>query len=172
MLTGCVPWPAAIAAEYRANGLWEGITLWEMLLRTAARNPRKVALVHGSQRIAYAELVATAERLAAQFVALGIRPLERVVVQLPNGPSFVHVYFALVRIGAIPVMALRAHRQVEILHFVRSSRAAGYVIPDVLGTFDYRPMAADVQRACPALRLRLLHVVLGGRRVAVGSAAT
>ena len=31
-----------------------------------------------------------------------------VVLQLPNGPEFVFAYFALTRIGAVPVMALRA----------------------------------------------------------------
>ena len=156
MLKGCVPWPPALAAEYRANGLWEGITLFQMLQRSIARDPRKSALVHGDERISYEELGAAVERLAGHFLSLGLKPLDRVVVQLPNVPMFVHVYFALVRVGAIPVMALRAHRQTEILHFVQASGAVAYVIPDVLGTFDYRPMAADVARLCPTLRLVLV----------------
>jgi 2,3-dihydroxybenzoate-AMP ligase len=161
MLTGCVPWPEETAARYRALGLWEGITLWEMLERSIARHPGKVALVHGEERLRYRDLGAAAQRLAHGLVALGIKPLDRVVVQLPNVPAFVHVYFALVRIGAIPVMALRAHRHSEILHFVQSSGAVGYVIPETIGAFDYRPMAADIQSRCPSLRTIMVDGVPG-----------
>ncbi|MBL8487423.1 MAG: AMP-binding protein [Rhodocyclaceae bacterium] len=152
MLEGCVPWPADLAARYRAAGWWEGLTIPEMLARSAARHPDKTALVAGDLRLAYRDLVQTSDRLACRFLDAGVRPLDRVVVQLPNGPEFVHTYFALTRIGAIPVMALRAHRHTEVRHFVRASGAAAYVIPDRLGSFDYRPMAAEVQSEFPHLR--------------------
>ena len=152
MLEGCVPWPAELAARYRAAGWWEGLTIPEMLARSAARHPDKTALVAGDLRLAYRDLVETSDRLACRFLDAGVRPLDRVVVQLPNGPEFVHTYFALTRIGAVPVTALRAHRHTEVRHFVRASGAAAYVIPDRLGSFDYRPMAAEVQSEFPHLR--------------------
>ncbi|MCX7163857.1 MAG: AMP-binding protein [Betaproteobacteria bacterium] len=145
MLDGCVPWPADFAARYRARGWWEGITIPQMLARSAARHPQKTALVCGDARLSYRDLVENSDRLACGFLAAGIRPLDRVVLQLPNGPEFVHSYFALTRIGAIPVTALRAHRQTEIRHFARASGAVAYVIPDRIGSFDYRAMAAEVQ---------------------------
>ena len=55
-------------------------------------------------------------------------------------------------------MALRAHRHAEIRHFVRSSGAAAYFIPDRVGSFDYRPMAAEMAGEFPSLR----HVVVVG----------
>ncbi len=146
MLDGCVPWPADLAARYRARGWWEGITIAGMLARSAAHRPEKTALVCADQRLCYRELVETSDKLACRFLEAGIAPLDRVVVQLPNGPEFVHTYFALTRIGAIPVMALRAHRHTEIRHFVRASGAAAYVIPDRIGSFDYRTMATEVQK--------------------------
>ena len=39
MLEGCVPWPADLARLYRARGWWEGVTIPEMLARSAARHP-------------------------------------------------------------------------------------------------------------------------------------
>ena len=159
MLSGCVPWPAELAARYRAQGYWEDVTLWEMLQQTVARMPEKTALVSGAERISYRALGETSLRLAAGLHALGVRPLDRVVLQLHNVPAFAYTYFALQRLGAIPVMALRAHRRTEILHFVRSSGAVGYVIPDRLGSFDYRMLAQDVARECPDLRLVLVNGV-------------
>ena len=74
------------------------------------------------------------------------------VVQLPNCPEFVILYLALNYIGVIPVMALRAHRHAEIRHFLRSSGAVAYFIPDRIGSFDYRAMAADMAGECSSLR--------------------
>jgi 2,3-dihydroxybenzoate-AMP ligase len=158
MLEGCVPWPEALAARYRADGVWEGLTIFEMVERTARRLPDKTAVVHDAHRISYAELIATSARLADGLYRLGIRPLDRVVMQLPNGLDFVFVYLALCRVGAIPVMALRAHRHAEVRHFVRASGAVGYVIADRLGNFDYRALAAEVQGEFPALR----HLIVAG----------
>ena len=163
MLEGCVPWPADLAARYRARGWWEGITIAEMLARSAARHPEKTALVCAKERLSYRDLVETSDRLACRFVDAGIKPLDRVVVQLPNGPEFVHTYFALTRIGAIPVMALRAHRHTEIRHFVHASGAKAYVIPDQIGAFDYRGMAAEIQS-----EMRGLHTVFVAGEPAAG----
>ena len=121
MLKGCVPWPAEFARRYVEAGLWEGITVAEMVERTARRLPQKVAIVHGNERIAYEELIRSAKRLAIGLLRLGLKPQDRAVVQLPNRPEFVSLYLALNYIGVIPVMALRAHRQAEIRHFVKSS---------------------------------------------------
>ena len=158
MLQGCVPWPEEFARRYAEAGLWEGITVAEMVERTARRQPQKVAVVHGETRTTYDELVRSAKRVAGGLANLGLQPQDRVVVQLPNGIEFVSLYLALNYIGVIPVMALRAHRHAEIRHFIRSSAAVAYVIADRVGSFDYRPMAADMTSEFPTLR----HVVVAG----------
>ena len=152
MLEGCVFWPAERAARYRARGWWDGITIAQMLARSAERIPEKTALVCAGQRLSYRDIVQTSDRLAYRFLEAGIAPLDRVVVQLPNGPEFVYTYFALTRIGAIPVTALRAHRHTEVRHFVRASGATAYVIPDRIGAFDYREMAGEIQSELRGLR--------------------
>jgi 2,3-dihydroxybenzoate-AMP ligase len=120
VLAGCTPWPLDIAKTYRDLGHWQGITLTGLLARAIRRAQDKTALVHGGERISYRALGDTVDRLACGFLDAGIRALDRVVVQLPNIPEFVYTYFALVRIGAIPVTALRAHRHTEVAHFLRS----------------------------------------------------
>lgn len=158
MLQGTVGWPEASAALYRREGHWGGTRLFDVLSRAARAHPDKTALVCNEQRFSYAALERDALRLAARLLALGIAPLDRVVVQLPNIPEFVLVYFALVRIGAIPVMALRAHRHAEVRHFLAASGAKAYVIPDRIGSFDYRDMAEALRGDAPALQ----HVIVVG----------
>ena len=72
--------------------------------------------------------------------------------------EFVVAYFALARIGAIAVMALRAHRQAEVRHFLVASGATAYIVADRVGSFDYRPMAQALRAQAPALR----HVIVVG----------
>lgn len=152
MLTGCTPWPAEFARRYREAGLWEGLTLWGVLERAIERWPRKIALVQGSRRVTYAELGAAGTALAVQLLAQGLRPLDRAVLQLPNSIEFVVVFFALLRIGVIPVLALPAHRREEIDHFVAHSGAVAYLVADRVRDFDYRPMAAAIAAGRPTLR--------------------
>ena len=136
MLDGCTPWPESDARRFRATGLWEGLTITQRLARTIGERPDQVALVHGAERLSYRELGEAIDRLACGFFEAGIEPRDRVVLQLPNTISFVLTYFALVRIGAIPVTALRAHRHAEVAHFLRATGAVAYVIPDRIGDFD------------------------------------
>jgi len=158
MLQGCVDWPEATAARYRAAGLWDGSTLFGLLEAAAARWPDKAALVAGPRRLSYAELRQQSTRLAARLLDLGLAPCDRVVVQLPNILEFAVVYFALARLGAIPVMALRPHRHAEVRHFLNTSGAKAYVIADRVGDFDYRDMAEQLRVDAPALH----HVIVVG----------
>ncbi|WP_211473331.1 (2,3-dihydroxybenzoyl)adenylate synthase [Collimonas humicola] len=157
-LPGFTPWPAEAAEAYRAAGYWTGETFGAMLRRRAQQYPSRLALVCGARRWTYAELDRRSDQLAAGFDRLGIRPRERVVVQLPNIAEFFAVCFALFRLGAVPVFALPAHRRTEIGYFCAHSEATAYVIADVDGGFDYRQLARQVLAEQAGLR----HVVVVG----------
>jgi len=158
MLAGCTPWPQPLAARWRALGYWEDITLWEMLLQSAARFPDHTAIVHGERIVPYRELVARSEALARHLLARGLRPLDRVVVQIHNVPEFVFAFFGLVRAGIVPVLALPAHRHGELSHFVRHAKARALFVPDVVRGFDYRPLAEELRGECATLE----HVFVAG----------
>ena len=157
-MKGVVGWPEDVAARYRAAGLWEGVTVGAMFARSARRTPDKVALVHGDVRVTYAELLARCEARAKGFAGLGLACGDLALMQLPNSVEFVVSYLALNMVGVVPVTALRAHRQAEVRHFLRASGAVAYLIPDVVGGFDYRAMAREMRDEFPALR----HVLVAG----------
>ena len=158
MLQGCTAWPEETARRYRQQGYWAGITLYDMLLRSVAAAPGHIALVQGTRRLSYAQLRTAIDALAGRLIDLGFRPLDRVVFQLPNSIEFVIAFFALLRIGVIPVLALPAHRREEISHIVAHTKAVGYIVPDVWRGFDYRTLAADMAGLAPSLR----HVLVLG----------
>ena len=151
-------WPDDMAALYRAKGYWRGETFSQMLRSRAEAQPDAVAVVGADQRWTYGELLQKAETAAAGFLALGLKPGDRVVVQLSNLPEFLSVIFGLFRARLIPVYALPAHRATEIVHFVTRAEAAAYVVADRHEGFDYRALARAVQADVPELR----HVVVVG----------
>jgi mycobactin salicyl-AMP ligase len=155
---GFVPFPADRARAYRAAGHWTGRPLDSLLRDGAAAWPDRLAAVDDTVRFSFADLDACADRCAAGFAALGIRPGDRVLLQLPNSCHFAVVLFGLLRAGAIPVMCLPGHRAAELSHFCAVGGAVALVIADIAAGFDYREMAATVQAASPGLR----HIVVDG----------
>ncbi|MEX2971729.1 (2,3-dihydroxybenzoyl)adenylate synthase [Streptomyces sp. C184] len=154
MLDGFVPWPDDLAAGYRRAGFWLGRPIGDLLHESCVRHADRVAVVCGERGMTYAELSQRADRLAGGLIELGIRPSDRVVVHLPNVPAFVVLVFALLRAGAIPVMALPGHRKVEISHLCAHSGAVAYAVKDEFGGFDFRRLAREI----PPVR----HVLVSG----------
>src|SRR5688572_1553051 len=152
VLEGCTSWPSSFVERYRSAGVWRDETIGEMLDGAVARYGPKVALVADGRRYTYRELGELTERLANQLARLGVRAGDRIVVQLPNLPEFVLLYFALAKIGALPIMALPAHRATEIEYFVRHADASGYAIPRTYRNFDYVALAREMKEKNPGVR--------------------
>jgi len=62
------------------------------------------ALRLDSDSLTYREVQALADRAGRALVRLGVRPGERVLIALPDGPEFVAVLFGTLKIGAVVVM--------------------------------------------------------------------
>jgi len=152
-------WPSEFAERYRQKGYWRGETFRRVLESRARERGDAIAVVGGGERWTYADLLARAETAAAGFLALGLQPGDRVVVQLPNIPQFFAVVFGLFRARMIPVFALPAHRLTEIAHFARKAQAAAYVVAQSHEGFDYRELADAVKAQVPHLR----HAVVVGQ---------
>jgi 2,3-dihydroxybenzoate-AMP ligase len=151
VLAGFTPWPTEVAERYRREGYWRGDVLGS-LLRDWAGDPGRIAVVAGGTRHTYAELDARADRLAAGLSERGIGRADRVVVQLPNTVDFVVVCVALFRLGALPVLALPAHRRSEITYLCEYAAAVALVVPDIGPDIDYRDIARAVVTSVPSVR--------------------
>jgi long-chain acyl-CoA synthetase len=85
------------------------VTLPELLDRTAARAPGKVALRFFLDprlpvpTLTWKELRERTLRFATALFQLGVRKGDRVAIMLPNCPEFVVAFYGALRIGAIPV---------------------------------------------------------------------
>ncbi|MBX7553414.1 AMP-binding protein [Streptomyces sp. NPDC004232] len=152
MLDGCTPLLPEINGRYYDHGYYQGAALPQLLAEHARTYATRTALVHGDRRLTYRELNRRVDRVAAGLTLRGIRPGDRVIVQLPNVPEFVITVYALMRAGALPVFAPTSHRADEIGCLARLTEAAAYIGPTLHRGFDHAAMAAEISVDHPRLR--------------------
>ncbi|MFI5929094.1 (2,3-dihydroxybenzoyl)adenylate synthase [Micromonospora sp. NPDC051543] len=158
---GTVPWPADAVDHYVTRGYWEDRPLAAYVYDAADADPDACCLVDEEQRMSYRELTARADGAALRLRDLGLRPDDRIILQLPNGWEFVVVTLACLRLGVLPVMALPAHRRAEITALAAHAEARAIVVPDVVKDFDHRAMAWEVAEASDTVE----HVLVLGTSV-------
>jgi 2,3-dihydroxybenzoate-AMP ligase len=168
-LAGVTPFPPEFAARYRAAGYWPDRPLISHFLDAFDRYADRVAVIDSDGGYTYAGLARASERVALNLLDLGLRPSDRVVVQLENTRLFASFYFALQRIGAIPILALPSHRFREIRQFVRLSGAVAAAAPATARGADFADLHRRVRAEHPQLRLSILQ---GGRPGADQEAVT
>ncbi|HYU68420.1 MAG TPA: AMP-binding protein [Burkholderiales bacterium] len=156
MLDGVVPFPPEFARCYREKGYWRDLSLAEEFAPVFRRYAKGVAVIDRDAHITYTEIDRVSDRLALNLLDAGLAPLDRVVVQLPNVIEFVFLYFALQKIGCVPIAALVTHRFLEVSQFAKLSGAAACVTPDRYGDFDFREMVRRVRNETPSVRLGIV----------------
>jgi len=78
-------------------------TLGRILEQAADRFGNASAIVYGTTRWTYRELLAQVNRAAGGLASLGVRRGDRVLFALPNCPEFVTAFLAVQKLGAIVV---------------------------------------------------------------------
>lgn len=113
----------------------------------------KDAVICGAQRIRFAELHESTDRLAQSLRAQGVAVGDRVAIYLSNGVEFVRAFIAIVKAGAIAVPVNLPLSASEIAH--------------ILG--DCTPKAAFISDETRETFLRAVSGLDGIMRIAVGA---
>src|SRR4030042_375566 len=151
MLDGFVPYPEVFVKRYKEKGYWIDKTLGEEFDEFVSRHTDRVALSCNGESISYREMGEKVNRLALHFIDMGLRPYDRMILQLPNELEFVYCYFAAVKIGVIPILALPFHREAEVLFFAEFTKARAHVIPSQFKDFSHQEMSREIRKRAPNL---------------------
>jgi len=152
MLEGVVPFPPEYAQRWREKGYWQDKSLATEFSEVFKKYKNRIALIDGDRQYSYGEIDRLSGNLALNLLELGLKPLDRVVPTLPNCAEFVLLYFALQKIGCIPIAALVTHRYAEISQFVRLSGATTCVYPERQSDFEFEPVVRRVQQENACLK--------------------
>ena len=156
MLEGVVPFPPEDQKRWREKGYWQDKSLAQEFAVLFERYADRVALIAGERQYTYRDIDRITDNLALNLLEIGMQPLDRVVPTLPNVAEFVLLYFALQKIGGIPIAALVTHRYMEISQFVKLSGATTCVYPEKQGDFRFGPMVERVRQENPSLKFRIM----------------
>jgi 2,3-dihydroxybenzoate-AMP ligase len=151
-LEGFTPYKKKDADQYTKFRWWAGLTFGDLLDRAADIHPDKEAFVDGMMRLTYGEAREKANKLAVGLMDLGIQPLDRVLVQLPNWNEFVYAYFALQKIGAVTVLLIDRYREFEINRLISLTGATSWIVPSRYKKTDYSPIIQDVLKEHPEMK--------------------
>ncbi|WP_264665340.1 (2,3-dihydroxybenzoyl)adenylate synthase [Azospirillum fermentarium] len=156
MAVSFTPWPADLAALYRAKGYWRDDPLTDVIARHGESPAPAIAC--GDRVFSYADINRRTGALAAAFQQrLGLRPGDTALVQLPNVAEFYLVFFALLKCGVVPVNALNNHGAFEMLAYARQ------IEPRVVVLAAPHPLVrADPLGTAPGSLTAALRAMVGG----------
>jgi fatty-acyl-CoA synthase len=80
---------------------YQPLTPLQFLARAAAVYPAHTAVIHGNQRLGYAELYARSRRLASALAKRGVGPGDTVSVMLSNTPPMLEAHYGVPMTGAV-----------------------------------------------------------------------
>ncbi|HKY92633.1 MAG TPA: AMP-binding protein [Nevskiaceae bacterium] len=158
-IAGVVYPPPERLRRYVEAGVLPRTTLAEALVQSLARHAARVALHTPQGSMSYAALDARTDRLAAAFLALGLEPLDRVLIQSANHAEVVLALVACFKAGLIPVCTLAAHRESEIGYLGRHTDARLHLVQGDDPKFD---LVAFAQRMQPTIPTMACVVAIGG----------
>ena len=116
--------------------------LGDLLSRTAARFPNRIAIVWRDVREIYAEFNSTVNRTANSITERGVTRGDRIALLSHNCREFLILYFALAKLGVISVPLNFMLTSEEVAFILRHSESSGIIVEDALG-----PVAAEAIRS-------------------------
>ncbi len=98
--------------------------LFDALLPASHQADRLAISTPDGRSYSYGDLQRLSARAAAALVALGVRPGDRVAVQVEKSPDALFLYLGAVRAGAVFLPLNTAYTQSEVEYFVSDARPA------------------------------------------------
>lgn len=123
---------------------WECTTLGDKFDESAKRYGDKPAVVDDENSLTYLELKNCADSMAGFFLGRGLEKGDTVVVQLPNKILFLAVFFGLMKIGAVPVLVLPAHREAVINGIFELAEPKAYITASPIMDKDFVSEAVKI----------------------------
>ncbi len=115
--------------------------------RVEAGDDGRVAITGVAGELSYAQLLDRVQRTAAVLRELGLEPEQRLVIFASDGPDFVTIYLAAMRMGGIPVPVSTMLRADGLAELLSDSRARLLAV-----TPEFTATAAQAAASAPELR--------------------
>jgi fatty-acyl-CoA synthase len=123
---------------------FEKVTIGAQLDRIAQRFGAREALVFQGRRWSFQRLKEDSDRAACGLMQCGVQPGDKVALWLPNRPEWLHIQFAVAKIGAILVPINTRFRPVDLAYVLYQSDSTTLISTDRSGPVDYAAMVREL----------------------------
>ncbi|MGK2881976.1 MAG: AMP-binding protein [Mycobacterium sp.] len=155
-----------VLRRYVDEEAWTELSFVHDLERHAAERPGALAILdEDGRRTTYGEYEQRTRRLARSLLALGLRPGDRVAMQLPNTSEFCLTLLACARAGLLAVFCHMAYDEHELDYVLGLTGARALVVPERLRSREYVPLALAMRERIDTLE----HVIAVGGANAAGT---
>ncbi len=117
--------------EFAGSGYWTNETFYEFWEKNAKTIPNRTALVDSTCRLTWKEAKIMIDRIAANFIKLGLQKDDRIIVQTPNTAYGFLARIASERAGLISLSVYPYLRQKELDFMLDKTQAKAVVIPHI-----------------------------------------
>ncbi len=143
-------------ADFYDSRVWLHDSYFDMIERQSAVRGSSRFVFDDDRSLTFREFRDEVIRLAAGFRRLGVRPQDRIVVQLPNWVEFAVVSAAVSRVGAVVVPMMPIYRHDEVEYVVKHCGARFAVTCRSWKGFSHSEMFSDLIARCDDLE----HVLI------------
>ncbi len=127
---------------------------WKYKVESLARlTPKRLAVAQGDRKLNWDEFNRACNRLAHGLEGLGVRKEDRVAISGFNSIEWMECYFAISKLGAVPVNVNPRFVPEEIAYVLEDSDAVACLVEE-----DYAPAVSAAQEVLPGLK----HVIVYG----------
>lgn len=154
---GFEPYRPEDAERYNRRRWWLGLTWGDIIDRAADLYPDKVGIADDTHRFTWGQARDRVDRLARGFIDIGIEARSFVLLQIPNWHEYILAFYALEKIGAIPVLLIARHGLAEIKHICGLTNPVAWIGPAKYRNTDFLSILQEVQAHYPGLE-RLISV--------------
>ena len=144
-------WSDENAARWLAEGHWTNPTLADVARASAAADPDGTLLIEGDARVTRAENWDQSLRLAAWFIARGLKPGDVISFQLPNWTETAVIALAARMCGLVINPVPPIYRESELAYILADCGAKLIFVPGVFRKHDHTAMIEALRPQLPAL---------------------
>lgn len=102
----------------------------ESLRLNALKQPEKTAIVFKDRKMTYRKLNQRVNRLANALSAFGFKPGDKIAILMENCPEFLESYFALTKLGIIPVAFSYRLTDSDLKKILTKSESCGIIVQE------------------------------------------
>ncbi|MCZ6628866.1 MAG: AMP-binding protein [SAR324 cluster bacterium] len=124
-------------------------TLGELPEGAARAFAGREALCFEGRRWSFTELSEDVDRAARALLALGIQPGEKVCLWLNNRPEFIHLMFAVIKIGAVLIPVNTRLRTRDVDYVLKQSNSSTLIAEQHSGPVNYLAMLHELLPGLP-----------------------